>query len=82
MDGILLPPLKFMTYCSQISRAVREKRGDRLAELLIVEGELVDQVVAGLFGSSVRPFCPSLGRSLGLARRVEIRRAYIDAQRG
>lgn len=53
MEGIILTPIKFPTYCSQISKAIREKRGDRLAELVVVEGDLVDQVVAGLIGSSV-----------------------------
>ena len=55
MEGIILTPIKFPAYCSQISKAIREKRGERLAELLVVEGDIVDQVVAGLIGSSVRP---------------------------
>lgn len=55
MDGVVPTPIRFQTYTSQISKAVREKRGDRLAELLVLSGELVDQVVAGLIGSSVRP---------------------------
>jgi hypothetical protein len=53
MDGVISTPMRFQTYTSQISKAVREKRGDRLADLLVMDGELVDQVVAGLIGSSV-----------------------------
>ncbi|KAL7417868.1 hypothetical protein BDY24DRAFT_411003 [Mrakia frigida] len=60
MDGIILTPIKFPTYCSQISKAIREKRGDRLAELLVVEGDLVDQVVAGLIGSSKQVLNPQV----------------------